>query len=840
MADTDRLDIEFTLDGVVQHAQVHKKDNALPLLRDQLGCTTLKAGCSPQGVCGSCAAIVGGKPRLTCTLPAKAMNGKDILTQAGLGDRADVIARAFAAEGLAQDGYAVPGMLMACAALVDSLDGAPMDADAVAKALQLHACRSVGYDVVTRAFLRADEALRGVGDPLPPVPSTLVRAALGQRPSVDDLARPRMLHAAVVFAPHARCTIQAVDTDAAAAMDGVVDVLTAADLPASRTHGICISDWPVLVGVGETTRGCADLVAVVAAHTREQARAAAAAVVVQADALDPETSVNLAAGEPDRIVHRVQVEQGDTRAALDSAAHTTRAHVETRGSDPCFVEPEAALAVPLEDGRIRVYGAGLDLFRDLEQLASITGMDPDQLEVVHLPAGGGGGGARLDMGIGPHATLLAMRTGRPVKLALEMAEGTRMHAGRHPTWTNIKLGCDAQGKLTALHATIILDTGGHTGAGPLVADTIARHATLAYQVEHVDLDVLCVRSDNPAAGASPGLGVPEYTFAVETALDRLAAEAGLDPLELRRKNLLQPGADTAGGVVVPDSWAPAAVLDRLQAEGERMVDAGLTVGAALGVHIAGLPEDVALAELEVVSDGHVRVHSGFSEVGQGFDTRATALAAATTGLDAELFEYVCSTRFDLPCGPTLSARDRRIGLPAVAQAAAQLRAALDDAGGDLAALVGQRFLAEASVGPVMTLCGQAVGLDDKGAIAQVAVVADTGSDALDPHLRGLVSGAVEHAVEVAVMAEREVDDAAMPETRWTKLGVLKARFAPSITVVEVPGAAAGPLEDAVAAPTAAAIASALHAAGNDWETVLPMKATPVAKAMGVRPPRPAR
>ncbi len=837
MADADSLDISFSLDGHAQQATIGKRDTALPLLREGFGCTTLKAGCSPQGVCGSCAAIVGGKPRLTCTLPAKALDGKDVLTQASLGEEGQIIARAFAAEGLAQDGYAVPGMLIAFKALHDRLDGAPMDEAAAIKALQLHVCRSVGYDTVVRAFLRADAALRGV-DPVPAgaVPHDLVAAALGTRPAVDDLRRPGMLHGAVVFAPHARCRVDGLDLDAARAVDGVVDILTADDLPAARAHGVCLSDWPVLVGVGETTRGCADLVAVVAAETRAAARAAAALVTVQAERLDPDTSVNHAAGHADRIIHRVEVHKGDARAALDGAAHVVKVHVETAGSDPCFVEPEAALAVPLEGGRLRVYGAGQDLFRDLEQLASVTGLDPDLCEVVHLPAGGSGG-ARLDMGVGPHAALLALRTDRPVKIALEMAEATRMHAGRHPTWSSVKLACNDEGHLVALHATVLLDTGGHTGAGPLVADTIARHASLAYDIEHVDLDVLCVRSDNPAAGASPGLGVPEYAFAVETALDRLAEDAGFDAFDLRAVNLIDAGQQTAAGLAVPEGWDPDLVLDAMEGEGGRLIDAGLTVGAALGVHVSALPSDVALAELEVVSAGHVRVHTGFSELSQGFHARVAATAAAATALPLDIFEVVTSTAADVPCGPTLSERDRRLGLAAVAEAAAELSAALADAGGQLEALVGERYLAESSAGPAMALCGQLAGLDDKGALAELVVVSDVGPDALDAHDRGLLTGAVQQAVEVAVMAEREVDADAMPETRWTKLGVLKARFAPKITLHPVHGPVRGAVLDAAAVPTAAALASALFAASGQWQDRLPMKATTVAKAMGVRPPR---
>ena len=837
MADGDTLEIRFTLDGEEKTATIGKKDVALPLLRDHFGCDTLKAGCSPQGVCGSCAAMVGGKPRLTCTLPAKAMNDKDVVTQAGLpADEARAIGEAFAASGLAQEGYTVPGLVIAFLAARNAAKGEPLTAEGAQKAVGLHVTRTVGWQSVIDAFLLADAVLRGEADAADAaaggwIPQHLVQAALGRRPSIDDLTRPVMLHGAVVFAPHARCTIGSVDTAAAEAAEGVVAVLTAADLPGAPTHGSAVADWPVLVAEGQTTRGCADLVAVVAARTRAQARAAAALVAIEAEALEPDTDVNHAAGHAERIVHRVERTHGDPRGALDASTHQARAQVETAGSDPTFVEPEAALAVPLEGGGFRVHAAGHDLFRDLEQLAAVAGIGVDKLELVHLPAGGSGG-SRVDLGITPHALLLAQATDRPVKLALEMSEGSRLHAGRHPTWSTVQLGCDDDGRFTALRARVILDTGGHTGGGPLVAETIARHLTLAYDIDAVELDVLCVRSDNPPSGASTSLGVSEYAFAVETVIDRLAADVGLDPVELRRRNLLKPGAETAAGWTVPRSFAPQAVIDALSAERTRLEEAGHQVGVAFGVHALGLPEDLAAAELEVVSAGHVRIHVGFSELGQGFDTQAIRAAAAVTGLAPEVFEVVSSTARNVASGPTLSGRDRRLGIPAVEAAAKALAK-----GGDLADLVGQSFAGEASMGPALGFTAQACAIDEGGLLAELVVAVDAGPHGDDPHTLAWIAGHGELGLEWAVTAERAVDDDAMPETRWTKLGVLKARHCPTVTVVPVAGPEVVPLEDTIVSATAAAVANALAKVHKEHPVVVPMQQGPHAKKMGIRPKR---
>ncbi|MCK6502954.1 molybdopterin-dependent oxidoreductase [Myxococcota bacterium] len=834
--DGDTIELTFTLNGAPVTVAVPAKGTALPVLRDQLGCATVKAGCSPQGVCGSCAAIVGGKERLTCTLPAKALAGKEVLTHDGLPPvQAELVARAFAAAGLAQAGYEVPGMVMAFFALRAEAQGQPLDADAVRKGLQLHVCRTLGYEAVIAAFLLADRVLSGQDD-LPAVPAHLVAAALGRRPSLDDLHRPGLLHAALVLAPQARCRIDAVDPAAALALPGVAAVLTAADLPAALTFGCCIADSPVLVGSGQSTTGCADPVAVVVAASAELARQAAGAVTLATTAEAPELSLNHAAGQADRVLHRVRVQRGEARAVLAQAAHKARLHTETRGADPLFVEPEAALAVPLSGGRFRVYSAGQDLFRDLEQLCALSGLDPDQLEVEHLPAGGAFG-ARLDLLVAGHALLAAQRTGRPVKLALTMEEGSRLHAGRHPTWIQLELGCDAEGRLLALHGTVLLDTGGHTGAGPIVADAIARNAALAYDVEHVDLDVLLVRTDNPPAGASPGLGVPEYAFAVEGALEQLAAATGLDPLDLRARNLLRPGQVTAAGWTVPDSWNPGPVVEALRPEVDRLRAAGMPVGVAFGALHVGVPGDMAMAEAVVQGPGHVVLYTGMSEAGQGFDTRAILAAAHATGLPMDHFEVRASTARDVPGGPTLAGRDLRLGLPAVRAAAAALARALDEAGGDLSALVGRSFPGEASADPVVGFTAQAAAIGQDGGLSELVVAIATGELDEGAHSVGLLAGAAELGLEAAITAEREVDGGGMPETRWTKLGLLKARHVPPLTLRALRGGPALPVLDTLAVATPAAVANALAAATGQRPDVLPAKDNGVARKMGVRPPK---
>ncbi|MCB9758341.1 MAG: molybdopterin-dependent oxidoreductase [Alphaproteobacteria bacterium] len=864
----DPVTVRFTLDGrEVAHTAAPRR-STLDVLREDLGQRSLKPGCSPQGICGCCAAAVDGKVRLTCTLPFKSLDGKALTTLDAF-DEADRqrAAEAFAATGAARCGYCIPGIATQALLLLDR-EPDPSD-ETVDRALNMHACRCTGWESVREAVRRlARSKAEGRAAEAPASGGVGQRAerldgrelALGQRWFIDDLELPGTLHAALVWTPHPRCRVERVDASAAAAMPGVRAVLTAADVPGTRALGVSTVKRPVLVAEGEETRCVADVLAVVIAETREQARAARDAVGVAAEPLPVVSSLSRAAKAPDGVVARAEVRRGDVDLALDDDQLViVKAAFTLSPVDPAFVEGEAAVASPLKGGGVHVWSSGEAIFEDRRQIAAMLGLDVGAVSVEAVPTGGAFGG-RVELTAQPYAALGAVHTGRPVKLSLDLEEGVRLHAKRCAATLRVMLGARSDGTFVGLKALITADGGGYPALAAPVIDSIAAHACGPYPIPNVEVDARMVRTHNPPAGGAWGFGVPQVAFALEGCVDRLAEALGVDPFELRAHNLPDTGDALGTGQLLDQPVGITAVMEALRPAWERARAAGRPAGVACavkGTGPAGGADEGVVATLEVRSPAEVVVRTGFSESGQGHDALCVQVAADRSGLPPERFTWAATTEAADP-GWTVGSRDTVLGLPAVEQAAGQLRVALAEADGDLGALVGQRFagrvpLPVPRVGPdgaPTPLFGfgwaaALVELDAEGGVAGVTVAQDVGA-VLNPTLtEGQIRGAVAMGLGYALSECVEVEDG-VPDVRYRNLGVLKAKDLPPVTVhvVAWPGSDS-PLgvkaaDELAIAPVAPAVAAALHALDGQWRSILPMKDTPAAWSVGVRKPRQTR
>ncbi|MEL6346757.1 MAG: 2Fe-2S iron-sulfur cluster-binding protein, partial [Myxococcota bacterium] len=274
----DPIEITFTLDGAAQTITVDPARSVLSLLREDFGCHQLAAGCSPQGICGSCLAIVNGKPRVTCTMRAKTLNNKRLETLRSLSDvETRALQQAFIAEGAVQCGYCMPGILNQAAFLLRH-ERHPGD-DLINQGLNLHLCRCTGYGAIRRAIRRAGDILDAEAPPAPPetILDAESRASLfGDLPRIDDIDRPGVVYMALRFAPKAGSQIDRIDFSEAEMVDGVVAILTADAIPGAQV----VDGRPLLVPVGAVARSAADVVAVVGAETGAAARGAASGRVL--------------------------------------------------------------------------------------------------------------------------------------------------------------------------------------------------------------------------------------------------------------------------------------------------------------------------------------------------------------------------------------------------------------------------------------------------------------------------------------------------------------------------------------------------------------------------------
>ncbi|MDO8666878.1 MAG: 2Fe-2S iron-sulfur cluster-binding protein, partial [Gemmatimonadales bacterium] len=287
--------MQLTLNGRKLEVAPRPGESLLETLRERCGITSPKDGCSPQGQCGCCLALVDGNPKVTCAMPAGAADGKEVLTLEGVGaEERSLIANAFAAAAGLQCGFCIPGIALRAKYLTDK-NPSPTRAE-IAKAIDVHLCRCTGYVKIVDAIELIAKAKRGEPVPEPctdgRVGSSLARYragenTLGDRPYIDDMTVPGMLHGAVVLSPHPRARVKRIDTSRARALPGVGAVATAADVPGERWYGLIYGDWPGFVAEGEEVRCVGDILAAVAAVDRYTAREAAKLVRVEYEVLPP-------------------------------------------------------------------------------------------------------------------------------------------------------------------------------------------------------------------------------------------------------------------------------------------------------------------------------------------------------------------------------------------------------------------------------------------------------------------------------------------------------------------------------------------------------------------------
>lgn len=868
------MKIEFVLNGSLREVEVRSDEWFLHTLRERCGITSLKDGCSPQGQCGCCVALVDGLPKTTCAMRAKVAHGKNIVTLDGLpAAERQQITDCFAATAGLQCGFCIPGIALRAKAITDR-DAEP-SREAIAQALDLHLCRCTGYVKLIDAVQLLAAAKRGA--PIPPagtdgrVGQSLSRygaakTVMGDRPFVDDLYLPGMLFGALVLSPHPRARVVSIDTSRALALPGVRKVATAADVPGERWVGMLYNDWPSLVAVGEEVRCVGDVLAAVAADDRHTAREAAKLVDVQYEILPPVLSpqASLAEGAPrvnpahENLLSRSIIRRGDADAALAASAHVVSGTWATQRIEHLFMEPESALAEPRADGILHLRSQGQGVFDDRRQVARFLGLREDQILVELMPNGGAFGG-KEDMSVQAQTSLLAHLTGKPVKLTLSREESIRMHPKRHALTMDYTVGCDAQGRLTAVRARIIGDSGAYASVGGKVLERAAGHSCGAYKVPTVDVESVATYTNNPPCGAMRGFGVNQVHFALEACVDMLAKKAGLDRWAIRWLNALEVGDVFGTGQVLEKSVGIRKTLQAIKPHYDAAMQSGRAVGIACGVKNSGIGNGVVeygKARLVVQPDGQVMLYNGFTEMGQGLMTVLVQFAVEVTGLPASTFVPKVDTSYEVGCGQTTGSRGTLLGGRAVLDAAAKLKADLD-AGHTLAALAGRVYEGETVIRDTTALgadvpkikthttfgyATQMVVLDEQGRVARVVAAHDAGR-VLNPGLAtGQIQGAVHMGLGYALTEELRCENG-MPVTfKLKEIGVLRARDMPEVETIfveehepEGPMGAKG-IGEIGLVPTAAAVAGALEAFDGVRRMTLPMRDSPAARAMSVGMP----
>ncbi len=833
----------------------------LAALRDELDITSPKDGCSPSGQCGCCTVLIDGKPVVSCQQPLAKVAGKVVVTLEGV-DEAERqrYADAFAACGGLQCGFCIPGIVMRAKAQIDK-KGAGLARDDMARHLGAHLCRCTGYVKV----LDAIEAVAQGKELTPERPGGVGsrgmkyearELCLGDRGYVDDIRILGMLHAAVHLTEHARADITTIDTSAAAAAAGVIAVYTAADVPGRLQHGLIHKDWPLAIPVGGRTSYAGDVLAIVVAETRQQARAAAELVQVGYDVLPVVTDAVAAVqpgapiavwGTDTNVLSRSVYARGDVDAALAASAFTVTETFQSQRIEHAFLEPESSLAVPDSERRtLHVYSGGQGVWDDRNDIADLLGIERAQV-TVELVSNGGAFGGKEDMVTQGHAALAAWLLQRPVRITVSREESLRMHAKRHPIRMEYQAGCDADGKLTALKVRAVGDSGAYASVGMKVLERMAGHASGPYRLPTIDVEAIAARTNNPVCGAFRGFGANQAQFAMEGVLDRLAAQVGISGWEIRKRNVIHPGEVWGPGQIMDDGCLGAeACLDRIKPHYDAAVAAGRAVGVGLGLKNSGLGngfKEITRAVVRFNShDGSVEVRHGWTEMGQGVHSVALQVAVEELGIEPERIKVIVDTTRELGLGQTTGSRGTLMGAGAVKAACEAARAAgctpdVDHEGEyrvDWTQHLGEPGVEFPIIHSTFGYAAQLVVMDPTTqAIDRVVAIHDVGR-AVNPTLcEGQIEGSVHMGLGYALSEDFPSDpDTAFPTNMTLRsLGILRAKDVPPIEVELVespqPNSPYGikGVGEIGLVPTAGAVAAALHAADGVWRTVLPMRRT---------------
>jgi xanthine dehydrogenase molybdenum-binding subunit len=843
----------FTLNGsVVSVTDAHP--HLLSALREELDITSPKDGCSPSGQCGCCTVLLDGKAVVACQVTLDRAGGREVVTLEGVStEERERYAAYFDAFGALQCGFCTPGVIVRVKSLLDRrAEG--LTREKAAAHLGANLCRCTGYVKI----LDAVEALAaGTAAPVLEVGGVGTRSAryqgsalaLGDRDFIDDLRRPGMLHAALVLTDHARANIVAIETDDALAAPGVVAVFTAADVPGQVKVGLLDKDWPVLVPVGGRTSYAGDVLAIVVAGTREQARDATALVAIEYEPLrvitDPIAAIDdtecAVWGTPSNVLSISSYSRGDTMTALAASAHQIQEVFETQRIEHGFLEPEATVAVPNADGTLHVYSGGQGVWDDRNQIASVLGVDAERV-TVELVTNGGAFGGKEDMANQAQTALAAWLLQRPVKCTLSREESLRIHPKRHPIRMEYRAGCDDDGRLTALHVRMVGDSGAYASVGAKVLERAAGHASGPYTVPAIDVEAYAVRTNNPVCGAFRGFGANQAQFAMEGVLDRLAALVGISGWEIRRRNVVTPGAVWGPGQIMDEGCLGAvACLDEVRADYDAAIAAGKAVGLGLGLKNSGLgngAKEVAKAIIRLDADGGVEVRHCWTEMGQGVHTVAMQVAAQELGVDASRIRVVVDTTRELGAGQTTGSRGTVMGAGAVADAcrvAKEAGCAIDvDHVGEYRVDWTQSISSGVEHPTIHSTFGYAAQLviidRESGAIEKVVAAHDVGK-AVNPLLcEGQIEGSLHMGLGYALTEDFPADERAFPTNMTLKsLGILRPKDVPAMDVRLVecaqPNSPFGikGVGEIGLVPTAGAVAAALHDLDGEWRTKLPMR-----------------
>ncbi|MFQ5912993.1 MAG: molybdopterin-dependent oxidoreductase [Nitrospinota bacterium] len=644
-------------------------------LRDRLNLVGTKHACE-EGLCGSCTVLVNGRPKTSCNLPARRVEACSITTIEGLGNakRPHPLQRAFAETGAVQCGYCTPGMIMAAKALLDRKPD-PTRQHA-AHALRGHICRCTGYTKIADAVLLAARYMKGERAEMPAVAHReCLKKATGEATYTDDIRMPGLLHARILHSDVAHGEILKLDVAPARAQPGVRGVFTLDDVPGEKYVGRKLKDQPVFAD--GRIRYLGEPIALVVADIPQAAEKALNSIALEVKPLQAIESPQqaLAAGAPllhpkGNVCWTQNVRRGDTDDAFGKADAVVEDTYRTPFNEHLYMETDSGLAHWDDEGRLVLCIATQEIHDIRRLVAASLSLPHRRVRVIQTATGGAFGGRKIC----PFPVIVALAAyllKAPVRLTYTRRETFLDSTKRHPFTLRYRLGADGKGNLLALEADITADTGAYASYGPPVLGRALAHAAGLYEVPNVSIRGRMVYTNHPIAGAMRGFGATQVHLAMECALDRLADALNLDPVELRRRNVLRPGSVTLTGERLGENVQAPAVLEaaaRAVAQARQRTREANTPpespwrrGVGMACHWFGLgttkPCDFSEVRVSLDESGIVEVGAGVADLGQGSAATLWTIASERLGVPLEGIRLIHNdTSLTADSGPSNASR----------------------------------------------------------------------------------------------------------------------------------------------------------------------------------------
>jgi 4-hydroxybenzoyl-CoA reductase subunit alpha len=661
--------IHLTVNGDARTVAVRPNTTLLEVLREELGLAGTKRGCD-LGDCGSCTVILDGDPVKSCLVLAVAVDGSVVTTIEGLerDGRLHPLQKAFVAHGALQCGYCTPGMILASKALIDRKPDPTVEE--IKEALGGNLCRCGSYQRILSAirhwrdYAGADEPCSpgavgdgthrvvGRGHPRSDAPDKVT----GRAVFTEDIRFPGMLHGKVLASPHAHARIRAIDTSEAEALPGVRAVITGKDV-SDVPYGVSPARYDDQVLAKDKVRFVGDEVAAVAAVDEATAERALGLIRVDYEklpaVLDPFEAmkdgapvIHEAARSKNNVNTQVDHHFGDVEKGFAEADEILEQRFSGNFTYQSPIEPHCSISQWDHDGRNLTLWSATQVPHYLQhQMARVLEMPMARIRIIKPFVGGGFGGKAEAMALDFCSAYLARITGRPVKMTYSRSEMFHHNRGRHKQYMDLKIGIKRDGRITAVDFRNVLDGGAYTSFGVITAYYAGFMIPTLYKIPNYKYFGRRMYTNKPPCGAMRGHGVPQPRFAFESLLDMLAEKVGMDPIDLRMANAMEPNSRTINDLDIVSCEFKATLDDvRAKSDWDRKrgkLPFGKGVGVGCGGFVSGAGYPIyrskfphSNAILRVLEDGEgATLFIGAAEIGQGCETILLQIAAEALGLD---------------------------------------------------------------------------------------------------------------------------------------------------------------------------------------------------------------